>query len=213
MLARYAGSITRQRDDGMLLYFGYPQAQGEGSLCAVQGQAGLEFLEALRAYKAHLQAEQRLTLAVRIGIHTGLVVMDTLAHDGSALPLAVDEAPIVTTWLPELAAANTLLLSATTARLVAGFFHSQDFGAHRLPTGTTSMVSDHRGEPMMTVHSMPGRAVEPSPHSSLERRAPPGGCAQSCGGKGHDHGRGMGSTSGARTSPGDHERRTTICAV
>jgi class 3 adenylate cyclase/predicted ATPase len=137
VLARYAGYIAQQRDDGMLAYFGYPQAQEEAALRAIR--AGLACLESLTAYQTRLEREQRIALAVRIGIHTGLVVMDTLPSHGSVGPLAVGEAPVVATRLPELAAPNTVLISATTARLVEGFFRCQDLGVHLFPAMPASM--------------------------------------------------------------------------
>ena len=137
VMARYAGYMTRQRDHGVLVYFGYPQAQEEAAAGAVR--AGLECLASLTAYQEQLAQTQGLTLGVRIGVHTGMVVMDTLADEEGLPPLAVGEAPIVATWLPDLATPNTVLISATTARLVEGFFHCQDLGPHWLPTGTEAM--------------------------------------------------------------------------
>jgi class 3 adenylate cyclase/predicted ATPase len=137
VMARYAGYIAQQRDDGVLVYFGYPQAEEEAALWATR--AGLACLESLMAYQTRLEREQHIVLAVRIGIHTGLVVIDTLPAHGRLVSLAVGETPVVATRLPELAAPNTVLISATTARLVEGFFRCQDLGVHLLPATPAAM--------------------------------------------------------------------------
>jgi class 3 adenylate cyclase len=127
-MARYAGFIARQLGGGVLVYFGYPQALKDAANRAVQ--AALECVQALAAYQARLEQEQHIRLVIRIGIHTGLVIMDTLVIDNRAIPVAVGNTPIVATRLPELAAPNTVVISDTTARLVGGMFLYQNLGPH-----------------------------------------------------------------------------------
>jgi class 3 adenylate cyclase len=131
-MARYAGFIAKQLSGGVLVYFGYPQTLEDAAGRAVQ--AALECVQAVAAYQVRLEREQHIRLVIRIGIHTGPIVMDTLVIDNRVVPLAVGNTPNVATRLPELAEPNTVVISDTTARLVGGMFLYQDLGPHVLPS-------------------------------------------------------------------------------
>jgi class 3 adenylate cyclase len=168
-MARYAGFIAQHLGDGALVYFGYPQAQEDAVHRAVQ--AALECVQDLAAYQARLGQEQHIRLVIRIGIHTGLVVMDTLGSDSRAVPLAVGNTPIVATRLPELAEPNTVVISDTTARLVGDMFLYQDLGPRALPSmaepvhvyrvlGASGVPHRLEGQPASTLSPLIGRTVE-----------------------------------------------------
>ena len=78
VVARYDGFLAKFMGDGVLAYFGFPRAHEDDAARSVH--AGLEIAEAVAA----LQTRARQTLAVRVGIGTGLVVVGDLVGQGSA---------------------------------------------------------------------------------------------------------------------------------
>ena len=80
VIQRFDGYIAQYLGDGLLVYFGYPQAHEDDAQRAVR--AGLEILDALAALQARLVADKGLRLAVRLGIHTGLVVVGAMGAGG-----------------------------------------------------------------------------------------------------------------------------------
>ena len=72
-------------------------------------------------------------VAVRLGVHTGLVVMGDVGAGARHEPLALGETPNIAARLQHLAAPNTLVISAATQQLVAGYFRCKALGAHTLP--------------------------------------------------------------------------------
>src|SRR5438034_75949 len=73
VIQRFDGYIAQYLGDGLLVYFGYPQAHEDDAQRAVR--TGLEILDALTPLQARLAADKRIRLAVRLGIHAGLVVL------------------------------------------------------------------------------------------------------------------------------------------
>ena len=73
MIARFEGHIAQYLGDGLLVYFGYPQAHEDDAQRAVR--AGLGMVEAMGQLNTRLAQERGVQLAVRLGIHTGLVVV------------------------------------------------------------------------------------------------------------------------------------------
>ncbi len=126
-IARFEGHLAKYLGDGVLVYFGYPLAHEDDAQRAVR--AGLEILTSLPQLNARLQHPIR----VRIGIHTGLVVAGEMGGGETREPLAiVGETPNIAARLQEVAAANTVAISAATHRLIEGFFACQALGAHSL---------------------------------------------------------------------------------
>jgi len=72
VIARFEGHIAQYLGDGLLVYFGYPQAHEDDAQRAVR--AGLGMVEALGQLNTRLERERGVNLAVRLGCHTGLVV-------------------------------------------------------------------------------------------------------------------------------------------
>jgi class 3 adenylate cyclase len=79
-------------------------------------------LEAICMLNTGLVREHGLQLAVRVGIHTGLVVVDELGGGGRREHLALGDTPNVAARLQGLAALNTVVISAGTYHLVQGYF-------------------------------------------------------------------------------------------
>ena len=112
------------------VYFGYPQAHEDDAQRAVR--AGLGILDAMRALRAQLAHDKGVRVALRLGIHTGLVVVGAMGSGDRQEQLALGETPNIAARLQGLAAPDTLVLSAATYRLVQGYFVCQDLGLHTL---------------------------------------------------------------------------------
>jgi class 3 adenylate cyclase/tetratricopeptide (TPR) repeat protein len=130
VIQRYGGHIAQLLGDGLLVYFGWPQAHEDEAARAVQ--TGLEMLEAMGALNERLERDRGLRLAIRVGIHTGLVVVGRMGGGGHQEQLALGEAPNVAARLQGVANPNTVVVSAVTHRLIEGYFTSQALGAHAL---------------------------------------------------------------------------------
>jgi TOMM system kinase/cyclase fusion protein len=130
VIARYEGHIAQYLGDGLLVYFGYPQAHEDDVQRAVR--AGLGMVEAMGLLNVRLAQEQGVSLAVRLGIHTGLVVVGDVGGGTRQEQLALGETPNLAARLQGIAAPNTLVISAATMPLLGGFFASQSLGTHRL---------------------------------------------------------------------------------
>jgi len=117
------GFVAKYLGDGVLAYFGYPQAHEEDAERAVR--AGLALIEAV----AKLDAGQATTLRVRVGIATGLVVVGDLLGEGAAQEQAViGETPNLAARLQGLAEQNSVVIADNTRRLLGGLFEYRDLG-------------------------------------------------------------------------------------
>src|SRR4029453_8427513 len=85
-------------------------------------------IEALGQLNTRLAPEQNVQLAVRLGVHTGLVVVGEVGSGSRQEQLALGETPNIAARLQEIAAPNTLVISAATLQLLGGFFACQPLG-------------------------------------------------------------------------------------
>src|SRR5262245_53047069 len=126
VIARFEGHIAQYLGDGLLVYFGYPLAHEDDAQRAVR--AGLGMVEALGQLNTRLERERSVRLAVRLGIHTGLVVVGEVGGGTRQEQLALGETPNLAARLQGLAASNTVVISAATLQLLGGFFTCQPLG-------------------------------------------------------------------------------------
>jgi class 3 adenylate cyclase/predicted ATPase len=126
VIARFDGHIAQYLGDGLLVYFGYPLAHEDDAQRAVR--TGLGIVEALGQLNTRLMQEWGVHLAVRLGVHTGLVVVGEVGGGTRQEQLALGETPNLAARLQGLAAPNTMVLSATTFQLLGGFFACQPLG-------------------------------------------------------------------------------------
>jgi len=130
VIQRYEGHIAQLLGDGLLIYFGYPQAHEDDAQRAVR--AGLGIIEAVGALNTRLEQDKGIGLAVRLGTHTGLVVVGEMRRQGRQEQLALGEVPNIGSRIEGLAAPNTIAISEATYRLIQGYFECQDLGAQTL---------------------------------------------------------------------------------
>ncbi len=169
VIQRYAGHIAQHLGDGLLVYFGYPVAHEDDAQRAVR--AGLEIVGAMqRLSPSPSQGEGRgegsvavpsldsphpsplpkgaRGLQVRIGIHTGLVVIGEIGSGEKREMLALGETPNIAARVQGVAEPDTVVMSTVTHRLVQGLFECQDLGPPDTQRHLHSPVglSSHRGE-------------------------------------------------------------------
>jgi class 3 adenylate cyclase/predicted ATPase len=145
-IRRFEGYLARYVGDGLLVYFGYPQAHEDDAPRAIR--AGLGIVAALPDLNTRLQQTVGVLrdspLQVRIGIHTGLVVVGDMGGGGSRDPSAiVGETPNIAARLQGIAEPNTVVISEATARLVQGLFEWQARGPQVLK-GVSTPVAVYR---------------------------------------------------------------------
>jgi class 3 adenylate cyclase len=130
VIVRFEGHIAQYLGDGLLVYFGYPQAHEDDAQRAVR--TGLGMLAAMESLNTDLVRDKGGRLAVRIAIHTGLVVVGEMGSGGRHEHLALGDTPNLAARLQGLAAHDTVVISAATARLVQGYFICEDHGTQGL---------------------------------------------------------------------------------
>jgi class 3 adenylate cyclase len=122
---RFGGFVAKYMGDGVLIYFGYPQAHEDDAERAVR--AGLELVAAVGGLKTHAP------LKTRVGIATGLVVVGDLIGSGASQEQAiVGETPNLAARLQGIAGPNSVVIAEGTRRLVGSLFELEDLGARDL---------------------------------------------------------------------------------
>src|SRR5437867_11873819 len=130
VIQRFAGHIAQYLGDGLLVYFGYPQAHEDDAQRAVR--TGLAIVQAMGPLNARLAPERGVRLAVRLGIHTGLVVVGEIGVGARQEQLALGDTPNIAARLQGLAAPDTVVISAATWRLIQSAFALEDLGTQHL---------------------------------------------------------------------------------
>ena len=130
VIQRYDGYIAQYLGDGLLVYFGYPVAHEEDAQRAVH--SGLGIVASLKTLSTRLEQDKGIRLAVRLGIHTGLVVVGEMGGAERQEPLALGETPNVAARIQGMAEPDTLVISSLTYRLIQGYFECQELGVQIL---------------------------------------------------------------------------------
>jgi class 3 adenylate cyclase len=122
---RFGGFVAKYMGDGVLVYFGYPQAHEDDAERAVR--AGLELVAGVGALKAHAP------LQTRVGIATGLVVVGDLIGSGASQEQAIiGETPNLAARLQSIAEPNSIVIAENTRKLIGNLFDLEDLGAKDL---------------------------------------------------------------------------------
>src|SRR5262245_23548861 len=123
----YDGFIAEFRGDGILAYFGYPLAHEDNAERTVR--AALDIIGAVARLETHVGEP----LTVRIGIASGFVVIGDLSRQGALREHAVvGETPNLAARLQALAEPGTVVVGASTRRLLGDLFHLRDLGLHEV---------------------------------------------------------------------------------
>ncbi len=122
-ISRFGGFIARYVGDGVLIYFGWPEAHEANAERAVR--AALAVIDAIGQTPIRSEA-----LQVRIGIATGLVVVGELIGTGEARQqTAIGETPNLAARLQGLAEPNGVVIDAATHRQIGGLFTCRELGS------------------------------------------------------------------------------------
>jgi class 3 adenylate cyclase/tetratricopeptide (TPR) repeat protein len=125
VIERYGGHVAQYLGDGLMTYFGWPQAHEDDAERAAR--AGLEIINAVKTVRSPRP------LAVRVGIATGPVVVgETGAGDASVPKLAVGETPNLAARVQSLAEPDQVVIAPATRRLIGAAFTLDDMGDHAL---------------------------------------------------------------------------------
>src|ERR1700738_1722276 len=123
---RFGGFVAKYMGDGVLIYFGYPQAHEDDAERAVRGELGLA-ASGSGGLKTHAP------LQTRVGIATGLVVVGDLIGSGASQEQAiVGETPNLAARLQGVAEPNSVVIAESTRKLVGNLFDLEDLGAQDL---------------------------------------------------------------------------------
>lgn len=129
-IARFGGHVAQYLGDGIVVYFGYPKAHDDDPSRAVAAALGV--LQAVRALSAETKGNLGVPLDVRIGIHTGVVVIGEMGGGGFTERLAVGDTPNIAARIQGKAALNQVLISASTAKLAQRRYVSVAVGDFQL---------------------------------------------------------------------------------
>ena len=152
VVTRGGGFVAQLLGDGMIVLFGYPEAQEDSAEQAVR--AGLEIVRAV--------ADLGRGLSVRVGLHSGPCVIRTVGAGGRRDTVVLGETPNVAARVQAAAEPGEVMISAATHRLVTGWFVAEEVGA-RAMKGVPEPIVLHR-------------VVRPSAvRSRLEARSSSGG--------------------------------------
>ena len=127
---RLEGTINQYTGDGVMALFGAPIAHEDSARRAAHAALGIQ--RAIAEYATRLRAEHRLTLAMRIGLNTGAVVVGTIGDDLRMDYTAVGDTTNLAARLQQLARPGTVVVSESTHRLIEGFFETLDMGSREV---------------------------------------------------------------------------------
>ncbi len=163
VIRRYEGYVAQHLGDGLLVYFGYPAAHEDDAVRAVR--AGLEIVAELsrlneqmsvtvgaRRRRAPTDPTTTPPLQVRIGIHTGLVVIGEIGSGEKREVLALGETPNIAARVQGAAEPDTVVVSTMTHHLMQSLFECQELGPQTLK-GISTPLSLYRVIGESTVQS------------------------------------------------------------
>ncbi|KAA0108868.1 AAA family ATPase [Mycolicibacterium sp. P1-5] len=133
--ARFEGHIAQYLGDGLLTYFGYPLAHEDDAQRAARASLGI--IEAVERLNVTLAERYDISLAVRVGCHTGLVVIGDLVGDTGQGDIILGDTPNVAARLQGIAQPNTLVIGAVTHQLLGDDFAYQSLRTPSLKGITT----------------------------------------------------------------------------
>ena len=126
-VTRFGGNVAKYLGDGLMVHFGWPEAHEDDAERAVRAALGI--VEEVAALNGRLAPQHPIKLSVRVGIHTGSVVM---GHGGGTEADAFGDVPNVASSVQSAAQPDSVLITAAVHDLVSGLFVVEDCGEQRL---------------------------------------------------------------------------------
>jgi TOMM system kinase/cyclase fusion protein len=127
---RYDGHVKQYLGDGLVVYFGYPQAHEDDAERAIR--AARELLRSLEILSAQTQARHGVPIAARVGIHTGPTVVGEMGGGEKREMLALGDTVNIAARLEGFAEPGSVVISEATRQLVSGIFVTEDRGVPEL---------------------------------------------------------------------------------
>jgi class 3 adenylate cyclase len=167
VVRRYDGYISQYVGDGVIVYFGYPNAHEDDARRAVE--AGLDVLDRVADVAAAARRDLGLDLKVRVAAHTGMVVRAEMGDDARRVRDAIiGETPNIAARLQEHAPPGSLVITAQTRDLVRDFFDVESLGRQEL-RGVGRPIEAFRVLRRVPADSRLDAARDPTPFVNRER--------------------------------------------
>lgn len=141
VIDHFDGYIAQYLGDGLLVFFGYPQAHEDDAQRAVR--AGLGMIDAVTSLNTRLQSRHGVELAIRLGCDTGLVVVGEVVGKARHELMALGDTPNIAARLQSVAEPNTLVIGPLTHDLVGGYFTCRPLGTPALKGVATPLEIYH----------------------------------------------------------------------
>ena len=129
-IRRYQGHISQFLGDGVMSYFGYPSAHEDDAVLATR--AALRIVEDVKVVNQGIGKRLHAEIHVRVGLHTGIALVGEVGQGGRRDRLAVGETVNLAARIQGFANLDTVLVSASTARLIDGYFELQSLDSQIL---------------------------------------------------------------------------------
>lgn len=126
----YDGYIARYMGDGVMVYFGFPDAQEDAAERAILAALGI--VDAMKSLNESVARNVGVELSVRVGVASGRVIVDHIGVGESEESHAVGDAPNLAARLQGLADANGIVIDSVTQKMAGGAFEYRDHGEHKL---------------------------------------------------------------------------------
>ena len=141
---RFEGFTAVYAGDGMTVYFGYPRAHEDDAQRAIH--TGLAILDEMAALNARLLDLYDVSVQVRIGVHSGVVIAEELGGSAAETRSQLDvsgEMPHIASRLESIAPPGSIVISDATRELIEGYFETEPLGKQTLK-GVARPVGVHR---------------------------------------------------------------------
>ncbi|MDQ2730937.1 MAG: AAA family ATPase, partial [Armatimonadota bacterium] len=158
----FGGHVAKYLGDGIVVFFGYPLAHEDDAQRAVR--AAVRIANQAPQIEPALQDKHNIRMAVRVGVHTGLVVAGELGVGNRRSLDIVGETPALAARLQEMAQPNSVVISASTLRLISREFEVRSIGERVLrglsrPTEIFQVLAERDPQTMKTLESESQRLV------------------------------------------------------
>lgn len=130
VIDNFDGYIAQHLGDGVLAYFGYPISHEENAHRAII--SGLRILDGIKNLHINIDSRLKINISVRIGIHTGGVLIDEIGSLNKREHLALEAVPNIASRLQVLAKPNELIISSNTFEIISGLINYKFLGTHSL---------------------------------------------------------------------------------
>jgi class 3 adenylate cyclase/predicted ATPase len=141
VVREFDGHVAQYLGDGLLVYLGYPVAHEDDAERAIRVALGI--VAAVQGTNAQLERDHGIRLSVRVGIHSGPVVVSEVGRGAQSEMLALGYTTNLAARLQSIAAPDSVVLSGATLRLVQGLFLTEDLGPQQLK-GLTEPIQTYR---------------------------------------------------------------------